>query len=184
MTDTVDNYPDSTEYAAYYGRYISLVPRGGILATLAEQLDSTRALLGRYSEARGDWRYAPDKWSIKELVGHVIDAERVFTYRALRFARNDQTALAGFEQDDWVRNAEFGRTQLTDLAAELAHVRLATIDLFRRLKQTEWQRRGVASNAELSVRALAYIIAGHEKHHVGILTTRYPVEEQAAASSD
>src|SRR5205085_154662 len=144
----------------YYGKYISLVADGDILAALNQQLDETLSLLGSISESQANFRYAPDKWSIKELVGHVIDAERIFSYRALRFARNDQTPIEGFEQDDYIRNASFDDYTLNDLASEFAHVRRASLSLFKHLDEEAWQRRGTASESEVSVRALAYIIAG------------------------
>src|SRR5436305_13655497 len=99
--------PDSTEYAPYYGKYVSLVPDGNIAAILAAQIEPTLALLGRLSEVQGNYAYAPGKWSIKQMVGHVVDAERIFAYRALRIGRGDQTPLPSFEQDDYVANANF-----------------------------------------------------------------------------
>jgi hypothetical protein len=173
MTKTNIGRPDATEYNPYYGKYISLVANSDILALLSQQLDETLALLGSIPESQANFRYAPDKWSIKELVGHVIDAERIFSYRALRFARNDQTPIEGFEQDDYIRNASFDDYTLNDLASEFAHVRRASLSLFKHLDEEAWQRRGTASDNEISVRALAYIIAGHELHHMEILRSRY-----------
>ncbi len=173
MLDTFINRPETDEYLPHYETYVSLVPQDDILRTLEQQLNTTLSLLRSISEAGADARYAPGKWSIKEVVGHVIDAERIFAYRALRFARNDQTPLPGFEQDDYVRHAAFGASKLSDLASEFEHVRWASLYLFRNFDAAVWQRRGVASGATVSVRALAYIIAGHELHHVGILKTRY-----------
>ena len=173
MSTNVIGSPAPTEYASYYGRYVSLVPEQDILATLRQQLDGTLDLLGGLSETQGDSRYAPDKWSIKELVGHIIDAERIFTYRALRFARNDKTPLPGFDQDEFARYATFGACRLADLASELEHVRWASLHLFGHLDGAAWLRTGIASESEVSVRALAYITAGHERHHVEILRTRY-----------
>lgn len=173
MIETKNNYPETTEYSPYYERYVSLVPEGDILATLAGQMDSTLGLLRGIDEEKAGWRYAPDKWSIKELVGHLIDTERIFAYRALRFARNDQTPLPGFEQDDYIRNAAFDACQLDDLAREFEFVRRANLYMFRHLDKAAWQRRGIANDGELSVRALAFIMAGHEKHHMEILKTRY-----------
>lgn len=173
MDDTVSNFPEQMEYSAYYEKYVSLVPKGDILATLEQQLHASLALLQNISEDRAGTRYAPGKWSIKELVGHVIDGERIFAYRALRFARGDQTPLPGFEQDDYVRHARFDACSLEDLRREFEHVRRANIYLFRHLDEAAWQRRGTASDAEVSVRALAHIMAGHEKHHMEILRTRY-----------
>ncbi|HVF27176.1 MAG TPA: DinB family protein [Pyrinomonadaceae bacterium] len=173
MTTSTIKRPEATEYAPYYGKYVSLVPDGDILKTLENQSGATGELLRGISEAQGDSRYAPDKWSIKEVVGHIIDGERVFAYRALRFARNDQTPLPGFEQDDYVRYGSFDACMLGDLASEFEYVRRGTLSLFRHLDGGAWLRRGTASDAEVSVRALAYIIAGHELHHVGILKTKY-----------
>jgi hypothetical protein len=173
MSATVNNYPSTSEYAPYYGKYVSLVPEGDILGTLSAQLDSTLLLLRGIDEEKAGHRYAPDKWSIKELVGHVIDTERIFAYRTLRFARGDKAELQGFEQDGYIRNASFDACKLYELAEEFEFVRRGNLLMFRHLDNEAWQRRGVASNAEVSVRALAYIMAGHERHHVEILQARY-----------
>lgn len=165
--------PDASEYAPYYEKYISLVPAGEVVDTLSEQLDDMLALLRGLSETQGDSRYAPDKWSVKEVVGHMLDTERIFGYRALRFARNDETPLPGFEQDDYVRAADFGRRTLAELADEFEHVRRANISLLRALDAEAWLRRGAANNNAVSVRGLAYIMAGHVMHHVQIIRTRY-----------
>ena len=172
MNETIGK-PDSTEYLPYYGRYISLVPDGDILAVLGQQIEETTGFLNSIPEERGDFRYAPDKWSIKELVGHMIDTERIFAYRALRFARNDKTPLPGYEQDDYVSNASFNSCTLTDLASELKTVRQSTIFLLKHLEPGAWVRSGLANDGEASVRALAHIIAGHELHHREVLRTRY-----------
>jgi DinB superfamily len=165
--------PSSDEYAPYYEKYIALVPEGDIVTTLTKQLDTTLTLLREIDETQAGKRYAPDKWSIKELLGHVIDTERIFGYRALRFARNDQTPLAGFEQDDYVRSANFDARRFADLTKEFELVRRNTIELFNSLNDEGWSKRGTANNVEVSVRALAYITAGHAAHHVQILKTRY-----------
>ena len=120
-----------------------------------------------------DSRYAPGKWSVKEILGHLNDTERIFAYRALRISRGDQTPLAGFEQDDYVRNGPFARHPLEDLIEDYIAVRRATISLFRNLDEAAWTRRGVASENEVTVRALAYMIAGHELHHRRILEEKY-----------
>ncbi|HKS28374.1 MAG TPA: DinB family protein [Pyrinomonadaceae bacterium] len=173
MVAAASKFPEETEYAPYYGRYVSLVPEGDIVATLAEQMDSTARLLRSIGEEKAAHRYAPGKWSIKELVGHVIDGERIFAYRALRFARGDQTALPGFEQDDYIRHANFDAVPFEELVREFELVRGANLLMFKHLDEEAWQRRGVASDAEVSVRALAFIMAGHERHHMEILRTRY-----------
>jgi hypothetical protein len=173
MTNLTIAKPDETEYLPAYGRYISLVPEGDILAVLGQQLEATLALLGSIPEAQAGYRYEPDKWSIRELVGHMIDSERIFAYRALRFARNDRTPVPGFEQDDYVRHGSFEAYPLGELAAEFESVRRSTIFLFKHLSEEAWLRRGVANESEMSVRALAYSIAGHELHHGEILRSRY-----------
>ncbi len=165
--------PQPQEYASYAAGYVALVPGEDVLAALTNQLLETVALLSPLSEADGDLRYAPGKWSVKELVGHVCDAERVFAYRALHISRNDPTPLAGFEQDDYVRNGPFASCRLSELVEEFMHIRRATLSLFRSLDETAWLRRGVANQDEVSVRALAYIIAGHELHHRRILQEKY-----------
>jgi hypothetical protein len=170
--ELVATRPESTEYAPYYGKYIFLVPEGEILVTLEKQLPATLALLSR-PEPDGDFRYAPGKWSVKESLGHVIDTERVFTYRALRISRNDKTPLAGFEQDDYVKYGPFSHCTLASLVDEFASVRKATLSFFRGLDEAAWTRRGVASNNEVTVRALAYMIAGHELHHRRIFQEKY-----------
>lgn len=165
--------PDATEYAPYYGRYISLVPDGDVVTILEQQQRSTAALLAALSEAEGDHRYAPEKWSIKEVVCHVADAERVFAYRALRFSRGDQAPLAGFDEKPWVPESGAAVRTLKSVASELSAVRGATLALIGSLTQAQAMRHGVASNVEVSVRALAFLIAGHEAHHVRILKERY-----------
>ncbi|HYO90463.1 MAG TPA: DinB family protein [Pyrinomonadaceae bacterium] len=172
--------PDKSEYAPYYEKYMSLVPAGDIIATLGQQLEGTLATLRGITEEQANSRYAEGKWSVKELVGHIIDTERIFGYRALRFARNDQTPLPGYEQDDYVSNARFGELSLSDLAEELEHVRKANLCLFRQFDAETWQRQGEANNQMASVRALVHIIAGHETHHMNILRTRYLSSTSAA----
>ena len=128
--------------------------------------------LGR-SEADGDNRYLPEKWSVKEVLGHIIDTERIMAYRALRIARGDKTPIEGFEQDDYVRNGPFGHCRLSDLVEEFMHVRRATVAMFRNLDEPAITRKGVANKHEVTARALAYIIAGHELHHRRIVEEKY-----------
>ena len=165
--------PDPEEYASYYGRYISLVQGADVLRTLDSQRRQMLLLLSGRDEAEGDFRYASGKWSAKELLGHVCDTERIFAYRALRIARGDRTPIEGFEQDDYVRNGPFARAPLAEIIEDYIAVRRATITLLRNLDETAWSRRGVANQNEISVRALAYIIAGHELHHRRILEEKY-----------
>lgn len=165
--------PGDDEYAPFYAGYIRGVPDGDLLATLRDQLAETESLLRQIGESRGDYRYEPGKWSVKEVVLHVADAERIFAYRALRFARGDATPLPGFEQNDYVPVSRADDRTLAELAAELRSVRAATITLFDGLPADALARRGRANNVEVSVRALAWIIAGHERHHARIIRERY-----------
>ncbi len=165
--------PKAEEHDPYFGRYVSLVQDPDILSTLQKQWGETMALLRGLSEEDGDFRYAPGKWSAKEVVGHVNDTERIFAYRALRMARADKTPLAGFEQDDYVRTGGFEKRRLADLVEEFDAIRKTTMFLFRGLEPDAWTRAGIANNGALTVRALAYLIAGHELHHRRIFQEKY-----------
>lgn len=165
--------PQPGEYNPYYDKYIALIQGGDILATLEAERRKTLLLLSGRDDSDGDIRYAPDKWSAKEVVGHVCDAERIFAYRALRISRSDATPIEGFEQDDYVRNGPFRSMGWSEVIEDYIAVRRASLTLFRNLDEAAWTRRGVASNNEVTVRALAYIIAGHEVHHRGILEQKY-----------
>jgi hypothetical protein len=165
--------PESSEYAPHYSTYVGHVPNGDIVETLATQHDATIVLLRSLPEESGGLRYAPGKWSVREVIGHVADAERIFSYRALRFARGDETPLTSFDENAYVANASFDDHPLPSLIDELEAVRRATVLLFASLNATEWMRTGVASNNAMSVRGLAWATAGHELHHVGLLKTRY-----------
>ena len=165
--------PDASEHAPYYGRYISLVGAGDIVETLAQQYPETFALLSGIGDTQSHHRYAADKWSIKEMLGHLVDTERILAYRALRIARGDQTPIEGFEQDDYVRGANFSECHWPDMLEEFTAVRRASVLLFQQLSPEAWLRRGTASNMGISVRALAYIMAGHEIHHRHELKEKY-----------
>ncbi|HMH84234.1 MAG TPA: DinB family protein [Gemmatimonadales bacterium] len=173
MTAATIPRPEPSEYAPHYETYISKVPEGNLLKALEDQRRETQQLLGGLSEAKALHRYAPDKWSIKEVLGHVMDSERVFCYRALRFARADGSPLPGFDEKAWVPAGRFDGRSLKDLAAELDAVRRATIALLSSLDAEALTRRGTANNNPITVRALAWIIAGHERHHLGIVRERY-----------
>lgn len=167
--------PETDEFDSYYERYVSLVADGDIISSLKNQISETLDLLDKISREKADFRYAEGKWSVKELVGHIIDTERIFAYRALRIARGDKTPIEGYEQDDYVKNAEFAKCGLARLAEEFALVRRANVLMFQNLTESAWHRRGTANDKEISVRALAYITAGHEIYHVNILKERYLV---------
>src|SRR6202140_965690 len=165
--------PAPEEYAPFYETYISKIKGNDIVGILDAQRLQMAQLFAARSERDGNFRYAPDKWTVKEVLGHVSDTERIFAYRALRIARGDQTPLSGFEQDDYVRSGNFSERTLADLADEFGYVRSASVALFRSLKKDAWARRGVANEKEVTVRALAFIVAGHELHHRLILEERY-----------
>ncbi|HEX8283985.1 MAG TPA: DinB family protein [Pyrinomonadaceae bacterium] len=166
--------PEADEYASYYERYVSKVPAGAdLIETLERQAAETLALLRGLDEEQAAHRYGPDKWSVKQVVGHMSDGERLFSYRALSIARGDSAALPGMEQEVWMDGADFDARTLSDLLDEFAAVRASTLHLLRHLSPEAWARRGTASDNEVTVRALAYIIAGHEAHHVGVLRERY-----------
>jgi hypothetical protein len=173
LTATASLRPQPGEYAPDFDRYISLVPGNDVLAALDEQRRQMLLLLSGRTEADGEIRYAPGKWSLKEVLGHVNDGERILSYRALRISRGDATPIEGYEQDDYVRNSPFGQRPLSDLIEDYIAVRRATVSLFRNLDEAAWGRRGVANKNEVTVRALAYIIAGHELHHRRILEEKY-----------
>jgi hypothetical protein len=164
--------PAVDEYGHHHARYVALVPPGDILMTLASQIEETLAILRGVPDAEAVKRHPPYHWSFKEVVGHMSDTERIFAYRALRFARNDPTPLPAFEQNDYVASARFDARPLADLLAEFVLVRQATLALFRGLEPDAWLRHGTASGTNVSVRAIAYIIAGHERHHSAVLRSR------------
>ena len=157
--------PDPTEYAEFYKNYIARVPEGPVLDFLAKQLGEYRQLLAGVSDEIASAAPAPGKWSIKQVLGHLCDTERVMTYRALRFARGDAGELRGFEQDDYVREAHSNSRTVDDLLAEFESIRKATIALFGSLPPEAETRAGIANGNKVTVRALAYIAAGHAQHH-------------------
>jgi len=165
--------PNPDEHIAYYGKYVALVPDGDLVAQLGSEIGNTVALVRRTPADRADFAYAPGKWTVKEVVGHLADTERVMAGRALWFARGDATPLPGFDENAWVPSGNFAHRSLADLADEFQAVRSATVAFARGLDPDVLTRRGTANGAELSVRALLYIIAGHERHHVGLLKERY-----------
>ena len=173
MTSVTIGRPEADEFSPYYADYIGRVPEADPVAALAAEFDSTRILLGGVAEKDAGFRYAPDKWSVKEVVGHLSDTERVMSYRALCIARGDTTQLPGFDENAYVPAADFSRRTLADLVSELADVRRATLALFRSFSEADWRRGGNANGKPISVRALGYILPGHERHHVMVLRERY-----------
>ena len=165
--------PADNEYAPYYGKYISQVPDGDLLNFLELQPDEFDGLVNDLSDEQATRPPAPGKWSVKQVLGHICDGERVFAYRALRFARSDKTDLEGFEQDDYVASANSNGRSATALLAELKSVRRATLSLLESLSEAETLQTGVASGNNVSVRALAYIIGGHAQHHLELLRKQF-----------
>lgn len=167
--------PTPSEYAPFYAGYIATLPEGDILSLLEQQTSELRQLAAATPADRETFRYADDKWSVREVVGHMIDGERVFSYRALRFSRGDQTPVPGFDENDYVAASHFDQRPLSSLVDELVLVRQANLALFGGLAPEDWTRTGTANNHPVSVRALAFIMAGHVRHHLNILRDRYGV---------
>jgi uncharacterized damage-inducible protein DinB len=165
--------PDSSEHAPHFDGYISLVAGADILAAFDSETDATRAFLHTIAPEKSLYRYAPGKWSIRESVLHVVDCERVFVYRALRFGRGERTAVEGFEPDDWVAPSGADGRPWPSILAEYDDVRRATIGLFRHLPEDAWPRAAPAGGNRISVRALAYVVVGHDMHHRNVIRERY-----------
>ena len=164
--------PQEAEYAPFYAGYVGKVPAGGPRALLDDQIAAFTALRA-LPEEKGNYRYADGKWTVKELLGHMADTERVFGYRLLRIARNDQTPLAGFDENAWAANAPHGHRVLRDIADEMTAVRRATQALIWSLDEAAVSRQALANNKVITARALVWIIAGHAQHHLDILRDRY-----------
>ncbi|MBS1505117.1 MAG: DinB family protein [Bacteroidetes bacterium] len=157
----------------FYKNYVKQVTESDVLQALRISGHRMQELVHSIPADKADFAYAPGKWTVRELLCHIIDAERIFAYRALRFARNDKTPLAGFEENDYAPQANASGRSLQKIAAEMSHLRASTIDLFEGFTPEMLTRKGTSSNNELSVIALGFIIAGHEKHHLKILQDRY-----------
>jgi hypothetical protein len=164
--------PDPAEFAPYYGKYVELVPEEDVVSAMRSDLAGALSFLSGVPESEACLRHPPYTWSVKEVVGHLTDSERIFGYRALRFARDDSTPLPGFDENAYARVAEFDRQPLSDLVAEFEAVRRSHVSLFGHLAESAWTRRGTANGTGVTVRALAYIIVGHQRHHFGILRNR------------
>jgi uncharacterized damage-inducible protein DinB len=165
--------PSQTDYPVYYEAYISKIQADNILEILQQQKEAVKELLTSLPVEKENYRYAEGKWSVKELLGHIIDGERIFAYRALRFARNDKTELPGFNQDAYIENADFDSRTMLSLLEEFLSVRDASITLFKNLTEEELSHKGIANGKQVTVNAIQYIVAGHELHHMNILKERY-----------
>jgi uncharacterized damage-inducible protein DinB len=167
--------PQTDEYPGFFARYVDTVPDGEIVSQLESQGNAMQQLLASLGEERAAYRYAPDKWSIKQVVGHITDSERVFAYRLLAIARGEAQSLPGFDENEYMANVNFDKQTLAELAEGLAATRRATVALVRGLEDEAWSRRGVANNNPITVRALAWVTAGHERHHLNVLRERYGI---------
>lgn len=167
------NRPETNEYAPYYDRYISLVTDDEIVPVLAAQPTELQDIFTGIPEDKGTFAYDDGKWTIKEVLSHLIDGERMFAYRALRISRGDETPIEGFEQDGYIENSHANSRSFAELLEEFNLLRRANLLLFNNLDDSGWTRVGTASENKVSVRALAYIMAGHVTHHTGILREKY-----------
>jgi hypothetical protein len=165
--------PDTSEYAPAFGRYVQLVPELDVLGALTSQLDEIRQLLTSVDATRAGFRYAEGKWSIREIVGHFSDAERIFGYRMHCIARGEEADLPGFDEDSYIAAAGYDGWPMADLIEEFVTLRQSNILLLRNLQPDAWERRGKANGNPVSVRAIAYAIVGHVRHHRGVLRERY-----------
>lgn len=177
------NRPNETEYAPYYQNYVDQVTENDALAVLRGELDDLDVLLDRVPADKETYAYAEGKWTIREVVGHLIDGERVFGYRAFCIARGEKQNLPGFEQDDYLQTAPYNNIELESLLSELRLVRLSNIAMFRTLDEASWSRVGVANNNEITVRALAFIMAGHVRHHMEVLREKYLSHSDSATDA-
>lgn len=168
--------PAENEFATYFLRYISLVPESDVLPVLEMQVAELERLARWIPPERETYRYGPDKWSIREVFGHLIDAERVFAYRAFCISRGETAPLPSFDENAYVAGSRYNDRKLPDLLTEFTLLRKSGIAFLSRLHDAEWRRMGTASNHPVSVRALAFIMAGHVRHHVNGLRTSYGVQ--------
>jgi len=165
--------PNPEDYAPYYENYVKLIQGDDILKILNEQNKKTQDILNSFSEHRGNYRYADGKWTVKEVVGHLLDTERVFAYRALCIARGEKKTLPGFDQDDYVSEGNFNRRELFDLNYEFRLLRESNLLLFRSFTPEMLKLKGFANESSVTVLAILFIIAGHEKHHMNVLREKY-----------
>ena len=165
--------PQPSEYPERYGRYLDLVPEEDIQRALGSQLDHTLEYFRNIPESQAERRYAPGKWTVREVLGHILDTERIYGFRLMTFARDDRTAQTVSDQDLYIQTGDFGAHPLSEWLEEFRHLRLSNLAMVRHLPPDAWQRSGVVSDYTISVRALAYAMVGHERHHINILRERY-----------
>lgn len=165
--------PSTEEYADYYAKYVKQVPEGNVIELLEQQGKDVQALLASLTEEQGNYRYAPGKWSLKEVIGHLNDSERIMLNRLLRVARGDKTPQPGYGPDDLMQNDPFGSYTLADIAEDHAAARHSSLVLVKKLSPEAWLQTGVVSDQPASARSIAYIIAGHELHHLKLIHELY-----------
>jgi uncharacterized damage-inducible protein DinB len=165
--------PSPGDYSSYYENYLKLIKGDDILRILNEQNKSTQDILNSFSEHRGNYRYTDGKWTVKEVVGHLLDTERIFAYRALCIARGEKKSLPGFNQDDYVSEGNFNRRELFEITYEYRLLRESNLLLFRSFTPEMLKLKGFANESSVSVLAILFIIAGHEKHHMNVLKEKY-----------
>lgn len=165
--------PQPNEYAYFYKNYVDKVPEGNVIQYLEEQADQFVELIKGLSKEKLSYAYGPDKWTVKEVLGHIIDTERIMSSRMLRFARQDKTSMPGFEQNDYVDRARFNDRDIASLTNEFYHLRKSNLAFIQSLSDQESEYTGQANEAVFSVRALIFILAGHLRHHWDILNEKY-----------
>lgn len=165
--------PNKNEYAEYYHKYVEKVPHGNIVGILEDQFGTITNFFSQITEEKSKYRYAPNKWSIREVLGHIIDAERVFSYRAMRFSRSDSRSLQSFDENHYIKNSNYDSIPLQMLIEEFASLRKTNIYMFKGFSEKMWLAKGIASENEVSVRALAYIMVGHAEHHMRVVKEKY-----------
>ena len=167
--------PTPAEHAPYFEQYLRYVTELDILAVLDKQPADVRALLAQLSDTQAGTRYAPEKWSVKEVLGHLIDSERIFGYRALCFARGEKKSLPGFEENDYAKTSGHDQCRISDLVDEFELARKSNVAMFEHLPEEAWLRTGIANENKVSVRALAFVLVGHTRHHLEVLRSKYGV---------
>jgi len=168
-----NEYPTATEYAHFYSTYVGLIEKMNIIHVLNKQMHEVFTLMNSVSGDKAYFKYAPDKWTLKEVLGHMIETERLFSYRAFAISRGDKASLPGMDQDEYMEGNNYNNRSLANLSNEYFAVRVATIHLLSSLTKEMISRKGTASGTEVTVRALAFIIAGHDKHHLNVIKEKY-----------
>ena len=176
LIDWENNKPEEDEYGEFYRGYIENVPGPNVLQSLIKQGQLTYALIQKLRPEEAEYRYEENKWSVKEVIGHLIDTERIMAYRALSISRGESQPLPGYDQDDYVEQGDFDNRGLQSLSTEYDALRNANISMFNSFSEEQVLRRGTANNVTVSVRALAFIIAGHERHHLDFLEKKYGID--------